>query len=141
LLILFRVTCGFFSWRLLTFGFFFICNGKVMETEGFCAYLGGAHSPALLAVEALLPKALREAAFFPVFFFAAGASQVKWNKKNANCLATSHDGDVRIWDKRVSDLIFPTFGFWSLPEGMKKMLCLMPVILGTQEAEIRRISV
>ncbi|XP_069460287.1 GATOR2 complex protein WDR59 isoform X3 [Ambystoma mexicanum] len=30
----------------------------------------------------------------------AGASQVKWNKKNAHCLATSHDGDVRIWDKR-----------------------------------------
>ncbi|XP_012661614.1 GATOR complex protein WDR59 isoform X2 [Otolemur garnettii] len=30
----------------------------------------------------------------------AGASQVKWNKKSANCLATSHDGDVRIWDKR-----------------------------------------
>ncbi|XP_032086781.1 GATOR complex protein WDR59 isoform X2 [Thamnophis elegans] len=30
----------------------------------------------------------------------AGASQVKWNKKNANCLATSHDGNVRIWDKR-----------------------------------------
>ncbi|RMC09155.1 hypothetical protein DUI87_14162 [Hirundo rustica rustica] len=35
-----------------------------------------------------------------VFDFCAGASQVKWNKKNANCLATSHDGDVRIWDKR-----------------------------------------
>ncbi|XP_064414503.1 GATOR2 complex protein WDR59 isoform X2 [Latimeria chalumnae] len=30
----------------------------------------------------------------------AGASQVKWNKKNPNCLGTSHDGDVRIWDKR-----------------------------------------
>ncbi|XP_073515805.1 GATOR2 complex protein WDR59 isoform X2 [Phyllobates terribilis] len=30
----------------------------------------------------------------------AGASQVKWNKKNANYLATSHDGDVRIWDRR-----------------------------------------
>ncbi|XP_053304954.1 GATOR complex protein WDR59 [Spea bombifrons] len=30
----------------------------------------------------------------------AGASQVKWNKKNPNCLATSHDGDVRIWDRR-----------------------------------------
>ncbi|XP_053558112.1 GATOR complex protein WDR59 isoform X2 [Bombina bombina] len=30
----------------------------------------------------------------------AGASQVKWNKKNSNCLATSHDGDVRIWDRR-----------------------------------------
>ncbi|KAM8946014.1 GATOR2 complex protein WDR59 [Pelodytes ibericus] len=30
----------------------------------------------------------------------AGASQVKWNKKNPNCIATSHDGDVRIWDRR-----------------------------------------
>lgn len=44
-----------------------------------------------------------------LFFFAAGASQVKWNKKNANYLATSHDGDVRIWDKRVSDLPLVTF--------------------------------
>ncbi|XP_065392708.1 GATOR2 complex protein WDR59 isoform X8 [Macaca fascicularis] len=34
------------------------------------------------------------------FGISTGASQVKWNKKNANCLATSHDGDVRIWDKR-----------------------------------------
>uniref|UniRef100_A0A3P9KZL8 WD repeat domain 59 n=1 Tax=Oryzias latipes TaxID=8090 RepID=A0A3P9KZL8_ORYLA len=30
----------------------------------------------------------------------AGASQVKWNRKNQNLLASSHDGDVRIWDKR-----------------------------------------
>ncbi|KAM9301671.1 GATOR2 complex protein WDR59 isoform 2-T2 [Gastrophryne carolinensis] len=30
----------------------------------------------------------------------AGASQVKWNKKNSSLLATSHDGDVRIWDRR-----------------------------------------
>ncbi|XP_059421310.1 GATOR complex protein WDR59-like isoform X1 [Carassius carassius] len=30
----------------------------------------------------------------------AGASQVKWNKRNHYCLASSHDGDVRIWDKR-----------------------------------------
>lgn len=30
----------------------------------------------------------------------AGASQVKWNRKNQNFLASSHDGDVRIWDKR-----------------------------------------
>lgn len=44
-----------------------------------------------------------------LFSFAAGASQVKWNKKNANYLATSHDGDVRIWDKRVSDLSIVTF--------------------------------
>lgn len=56
-------------------------------------------------------------------FFAAGASQVKWNKKNANYLATSHDGDVRIWDKRVSDLslVFSSFlvvGVQSPPEGV-----------------------
>ncbi|XP_028332324.1 GATOR complex protein WDR59 isoform X2 [Gouania willdenowi] len=30
----------------------------------------------------------------------AGASQVKWNKRNQNLLASSHDGDVRIWDRR-----------------------------------------
>ncbi|XP_072235884.1 GATOR2 complex protein WDR59 isoform X5 [Leuresthes tenuis] len=30
----------------------------------------------------------------------AGASQVKWNRKNQHLLASSHDGDVRIWDKR-----------------------------------------
>lgn len=33
---------------------------------------------------------------------AAGASQVKWNKKNQHLLASSHDGDIRVWDKRVS---------------------------------------
>jgi len=26
---------------------------------------------------------------------------VKWNRRNHYCLASSHDGDVRIWDKRV----------------------------------------
>ncbi|XP_061731812.1 GATOR2 complex protein WDR59 isoform X2 [Nerophis ophidion] len=30
----------------------------------------------------------------------AGASQVKWNRRNQNLLASSHDGDVRIWDRR-----------------------------------------
>ncbi|XP_034143376.1 GATOR complex protein WDR59 isoform X2 [Esox lucius] len=30
----------------------------------------------------------------------AGASQVKWNRRNHCLLASSHDGDVRIWDKR-----------------------------------------
>ncbi|XP_026233414.1 GATOR complex protein WDR59 isoform X1 [Anabas testudineus] len=30
----------------------------------------------------------------------AGASQVKWNRKHQYLLASSHDGDVRIWDKR-----------------------------------------
>ncbi|XP_056879490.1 GATOR complex protein WDR59 isoform X1 [Takifugu flavidus] len=33
----------------------------------------------------------------------AGASQVKWNRKNQYLLASSHDGDVRIWDKRKSN--------------------------------------
>ncbi|XP_009291658.1 GATOR2 complex protein WDR59 isoform X1 [Danio rerio] len=33
----------------------------------------------------------------------AGASQVKWNRRNHYCLASSHDGDVRIWDKRKSN--------------------------------------
>ncbi|XP_077503120.1 WD repeat domain 59 isoform X2 [Amblyomma americanum] len=31
-----------------------------------------------------------------------GASQVKWNKITQHVLATSHDGDVRIWDTRKS---------------------------------------
>ncbi|XP_053722133.1 GATOR complex protein WDR59 isoform X2 [Synchiropus splendidus] len=30
----------------------------------------------------------------------AGASQVKWNRKNQNLLASTHDGVVRIWDRR-----------------------------------------
>ncbi|XP_074645024.1 GATOR2 complex protein WDR59-like isoform X3 [Tubulanus polymorphus] len=30
----------------------------------------------------------------------AGVSQVKWNKVNTNLLATTHDGDIRIWDPR-----------------------------------------
>ncbi|CAN7991841.1 unnamed protein product [Ixodes hexagonus] len=32
----------------------------------------------------------------------AGASQVKWNKVTQHVLATSHNGDVRIWDTRKS---------------------------------------
>uniref|UniRef100_A0A8K9X9P1 WD repeat domain 59 n=1 Tax=Oncorhynchus mykiss TaxID=8022 RepID=A0A8K9X9P1_ONCMY len=32
--------------------------------------------------------------------YISGASQVKWNKRNQYLLASSHDGDVRIWDKR-----------------------------------------
>uniref|UniRef100_A0A3Q2DLS9 WD repeat domain 59 n=1 Tax=Cyprinodon variegatus TaxID=28743 RepID=A0A3Q2DLS9_CYPVA len=31
---------------------------------------------------------------------AVGAAQVKWNRRNQHLLASSHDGDVRIWDKR-----------------------------------------
>lgn len=36
-----------------------------------------------------------------LFCFKAGASQVKWNKFNDTLLATSHEGDIRIWDTRV----------------------------------------
>ncbi|CAH1780353.1 unnamed protein product [Owenia fusiformis] len=32
----------------------------------------------------------------------AGASQVKWNRVSGNLLATTHDGDIRIWDPRKS---------------------------------------
>lgn len=32
--------------------------------------------------------------------WTAGASQVKWNRKNPNTLASSHNGEVRIWDIR-----------------------------------------
>lgn len=32
----------------------------------------------------------------------AGAIQVKWNKISPNVLATSHEGDVRLWDPRKS---------------------------------------
>uniref|UniRef100_A0A8C4NE65 WD repeat domain 59 n=1 Tax=Eptatretus burgeri TaxID=7764 RepID=A0A8C4NE65_EPTBU len=34
------------------------------------------------------------------YLVTSGASQVKWNKQNQDIFATSHDGDVRIWDKR-----------------------------------------
>ncbi|XP_054165460.1 GATOR complex protein WDR59-like isoform X2 [Oppia nitens] len=30
----------------------------------------------------------------------AGATQVKWSKLNEHLLATSHEGDVRVWDRR-----------------------------------------
>lgn len=33
----------------------------------------------------------------------AGATQVKWSKMNEHVLATSHEGDVRVWDKRKSN--------------------------------------
>ncbi len=39
--------------------------------------------------------------FLIVLFTLAGVSQVKWNKRNCNLLATTHDGDIRIWDTRV----------------------------------------
>ncbi|UXI19172.1 Zinc finger protein [Sarcoptes scabiei] len=34
----------------------------------------------------------------------SGATQIKWSKINENILATSHEGDVRIWDKRKSNM-------------------------------------
>lgn len=77
------------------------------KLEGLCSRHQSSLSSSL-GRSTLPQEAVRAAAFFLClwFFFAAGASQVKWNKKNANYLATSHDGDVRIWDKRVSGL-FP----------------------------------
>lgn len=37
-----------------------------------------------------------------IHWSSVGASQVKWNRVNRHVLATSHDGDIRIWDLRVS---------------------------------------
>ncbi len=33
----------------------------------------------------------------------AGATQVKWCRMNEHMLATSHEGDVRVWDRRKSN--------------------------------------
>lgn len=33
----------------------------------------------------------------------SGASHLKWNSANSDLLATTHDGDVRIWDMRKGD--------------------------------------
>lgn len=33
----------------------------------------------------------------------AGATQVKWSKLDDNVLATSHEGDVRVWDRRKNN--------------------------------------
>lgn len=90
------------------------------KVEGFCAYSTGAHYPAPLEMLPSASEGVEGSSFSLSFFFAAGASQVKWNKKNANCLATSHDGDVRIWDKRVSNLSFSPS--WSLitPRGYEE---------------------
>ena len=36
------------------------------------------------------------------YIVKAGASQVKWNRVNPHLLGTTHEGDIRIWDIRVS---------------------------------------
>ncbi|KAG8200611.1 hypothetical protein JTE90_022233 [Oedothorax gibbosus] len=38
------------------------------------------------------------------FFAVAGTSQVKWNKLKSHLIATSHEGDARIWDIRKLQL-------------------------------------
>ena len=35
--------------------------------------------------------------------WTGGALQVKWNRHNPMILASAHNGEVRIWDVRVSD--------------------------------------
>jgi len=36
-----------------------------------------------------------------VYFLIAGATQVKFNRKNEHLLASAHDRDLKIWDIRV----------------------------------------
>jgi hypothetical protein len=38
-------------------------------------------------------------------FVPAGVYQVKWNKVTTNLFATTHEGDIRIWDQRVSHFV------------------------------------
>lgn len=39
---------------------------------------------------------------FDCEFYKAGASQVRWNRISNHILATSHDGDIKLWDQRKS---------------------------------------
>lgn len=41
-------------------------------------------------------------------FFSAGANQIKWARLLENLCATAHDGDVRVWDIRVSSILAVT---------------------------------
>lgn len=41
----------------------------------------------------------------------AGATQVKWSRMNSYTLATGHEGDIRIWDKRVRNFSDSSFMF------------------------------
>lgn len=38
--------------------------------------------------------------YFINIFNIAGSSQVRWNGLSPHTLATTHDGDIKIWDQR-----------------------------------------
>lgn len=60
------------------------------------------HKFAISTVCKLLLKLIHCFSFdFKFIMFAAGSSQVKWNKINGNYLSTAHDGNIRVWDIRV----------------------------------------
>lgn len=35
-----------------------------------------------------------------LYIFLAGATNIKWNKLSRHVLATTHCGDIKIWDER-----------------------------------------
>jgi len=43
-----------------------------------------------------------------MMFWAAGGTQVKWNRQDPNVLASSHMNEVLIWDRRVCRLHYPS---------------------------------
>jgi len=45
--------------------------------------------------------------FYISFRFPETATQVKWNRRNSHLLASSHAGEVLVWDERVSDPYAP----------------------------------
>lgn len=40
-----------------------------------------------------------------MIFFPAGATLVQWNRISGDLIASAHDSDIRIWDKRVSRVL------------------------------------
>lgn len=50
----------------------------------------------------LIPQASRLGDSLSLLRFAAGATQVKWNRREPHVVASAHDNKVLIWDDRVS---------------------------------------
>jgi hypothetical protein len=55
----------------------------------------------LLRVDWYVPARLSRSLLICIALLV-GASQVRWNRYNPSLLASAHDGEVRIWDIRVS---------------------------------------
>ena len=59
--------------------------------------------------------------------FSAGAYQVKWNRVTNNLFATTHEGDIRIWDPRVSECVCVCV--WVLFVCVRLCVCMWNVVI------------